>query len=117
MAEAFLSIGDFTSEYQGRLTGGQTATATRLLEVASDHIRSLKSDVNESTAAQVVFEVVRDAITFGALERFSSFQNITGRRQESGTFDEAKKVIDGYLTKQQRQLLGIFTRPAYYFGD
>lgn len=117
MAEPFLSIDDFTEEFQGLLNEGKTATATRLLEAASDHIRDLKPDVNEVQAAQVVFEVVRDAITFGALERFSSFQNITSRRQESGTFDEAKKVIDGYLTKQQRQLLGIYTKPAYYFGD
>ena len=39
----------------------------------------------------------------------SSFQNITSRRQESGTFDEAAKVVDDYLTPRQRRLLGITT--------
>lgn len=117
MANPYLDIAAFTAEYQGALDAGQTATATRLLQVVSDHIRSLKPDVDPGTAAQVVFEVTRDALTYGELERLSSFQNITSRRQEAGTFDEAARAVDGYLTKRHRQLLGIFTRPAYYFGD
>lgn len=117
MAEPFLEIAAFTDEYQGTMTAGEAETAERMLQVVSDHIRTLKADADENAGAQVVFEVVRDALIYGELEKMSSFQNITSRRQEAGTFDEAAKAIDGYLTKRHRQILGIFTRPAYYFGD
>lgn len=117
VADPFLSISEFTAEYQGTLTDGETSTATRLLQVVSDWIRQRKPDADPAAGAQVVFEVVRDAVMYGALEKLSSFQNITSRRQEAGTFDESAKVIDDYLTDRHRHLLGIFTRPAYYFGD
>lgn len=115
--EPFLSIEDFTVEYQGALSEGEEASAERLLQVVSDHIRRLKPDADADAGAQVAFEVVRDALVYGELEKMSSFQNITSRRQEAGTFDEAAKAIDGYLTKRHRQILGIHTKPAYYFGD
>lgn len=107
MAAPFLEISAFTAEYQGALSAGETTTATRLLEVVSDGIRGLKPDVDELAAKQVVFEVVRDVVTYGALGPLSSFQNITSRRQEAGTFDEAAKAVDDYLTARQRKLLGL----------
>ena len=48
----------------------------------------------------------------------SSFQNITSRRQEAGTFDEMAKTVEDLLTPRHKAMLGIATRrPAYYFGD
>lgn len=104
---AFLDIDAFKAEYQGTLSSGETTTATRLLEVVSDGIRALKPDVDGKAAKQVVFEVVRDALMYGHLGPLSSFQNITSRRQEGGTFDEAAKAVDDYLTKRQRRMLGL----------
>ena len=117
MAEPFLSIDAFTGEYQGTLSTGETTTVTRLLQVASDRIRELKSDVDDAAAKQVVFEIVRDAVMYGHLERFSSFQNTTSRRTEAATVDEMSKAVDDLLTGRHRGMLGIYTRPAYYFGD
>lgn len=105
MAAPFLDITAFKVEYPGTLDAGETATASRLLEVVSDGIRGLKPDVDERAAQQVVFEVVRDSVMYGHLGPLSSFQNITSRRQEGGTFDEAAKAVDDYLTKRQRKLL------------
>lgn len=107
MADPFLDIDGFTAEYQGTLSEGETVTAERLLQVVSDSIRALKPDVAAAAAQQVVFEVVRDAVTYGHLGPLSSFTNVTSRRQESGTFDEATRLVDDYLTKRQRRLLGI----------
>ncbi|MGV7585234.1 hypothetical protein PJN38_24230 [Mycobacterium kansasii] len=117
MADPYLSIADFQGEYQGLLTAGQVITATRLLQVASDHIRGLKADADETAAKQVVFELVRDAAKYGDLERLSSFENTTSRRTESGTFDEAVKLLDDYLTDRHKQLLGIplLAAPVYSF--
>lgn len=118
MTAPYLGIGEFEAEYQGSLSAGERVTATRLLQVASDRIRGLKPDADEITAQQVVFEIVRDAASFGHLAKLSSFQNITSRRQEAGTFDEAQKVVDDLLSKAHKRLLGIGgPRPAYYFGD
>lgn len=116
---AFLEIAAFQAEYQGTLSTGETTTATRLLSVVSDRIRELKPDIaDESPAAkQVTFEVVRDAMMFGGLEKLSSFQNITSRRQEAGTFDDAAKAVDDLLTARHRRMLGLYSKPAYYFGD
>ena len=107
MADPFLNIDDFTAEHQGALSAGETTTATRLLQVVSDGIRALKPDVDETAAKQVVFEVVRDTLAYGHLGPLSSFQNITSRRQEGGTFDAAAKAVDDFLTARQRRLLGI----------
>lgn len=112
MADPFLDIAEFTAEYQGTLSAGESTTVGRLLQVVSDWIRGKKPDVNETAAKQVVFEVVRDAVMYGALEKLSSFQNITSRRQESGTFDEAAKIVDDYLTDRHKRLLGIPVRVA-----
>lgn len=112
MANSFLSIAEFTAEYPGTLTAGESTTAARLLQVASDRIRALKPDANEDAAKQVVFEIVRNAAMYGALEGLSSFQNITSRRQESGTFDEATKLVDDYLTDRHKRILGIPLRAA-----
>lgn len=107
MTAPFLSIDDFKAEYQGTLSAGETVTATRLLQVVSDWIRGKKSDVDETAAKQVVFEVVRDAAAYGALERLSQFQNTTSRRTEAGTFDEELKLVDDYLLNRHKRLLGI----------
>lgn len=109
MADPFLSISDFTTEYQGTLTTGEQTTATRLLQVVSDGIRGLKPDVNTTAAEQVVFEVVRDAIMYGDLGPLSEFSNTTSRRSESGKLDESAKMLDDYLTPRQKRYLGITT--------
>lgn len=116
---AFLEIAAFQAEYQGTLSTGETTTATRLLGVVSDRIRELKPDIADDSPAakQVTFEVVRDAMMFGGLEKLSEFENETSKRRERGKFDEATKAIDDLLTPRHRRLLGLFTRPAYYFGD
>lgn len=106
----YLSIGEFTAEYPGALSAGETTTATRLLTVVSDGITALKADVDTLAAKQVVFEVVRDAVMYGHLGPLSSFQNITSRRQEAGTFDEAAKAVDDLLTDRQKRILGISRR-------
>ncbi len=109
--EPFLWIEEFTGEYQGTLSDGETTTATRLLQVVSDGIRGLRPDVDTNAASQVVFEVVRDCMMYGHLGPLSSFQNITSRRQEAGTFDAARAVGD-FLTKRQRKLLGLSSSAA-----
>lgn len=115
----FLSIEAFQAEYPGTLSAGEIATATRLLRVVSDRVRALKSDVDSSAAQQVVFEVVRDAAMYGALEKLSSFQNITSRRQEAGTFDEEAKVVDDYLSPRHKRILGLaaIAVPMFNFPD
>ncbi len=107
MAEPYLSIAEFTAEYPGALGEGETTTATRLLEVASDRVRDLAPNARESAAKQVVFEIVRDAAMYGHLGPLSSFQNITSRRQEGGTFDEMAKAVDDLLTARHKGMLGV----------
>lgn len=116
--DPFLSIVDFAAEYPGTLDNGERTTATRLLQVVSDGIRGLKPDVNEDAAAQVVFEVVRDDLMYGHLGPLSSFQNITSRRTEAGTFDAAAR-INAMLTHRQKSMLGIATtlQPLYNFPE
>lgn len=103
----FLDIDEFADEYQGTLSDGETTTAERLLQVVSDSIRARKPDADPTAAALVVFEVVRDAMTFGHLGPLSSFANITAHRQESGTFDGAVRTSDDFLTARHKHLLGI----------
>lgn len=120
MADPFLSIADFKAEYQGTLTDGESTTAERLLQVASDRIRDLAPNARMTDAQQVVFEVVRDAAMYGHLGPLSSFQNITSRRQEAGTFDEMAKAVEDLLTPRHKAMLGVgiaTRRPVYYFGD
>lgn len=112
MAEPYLSIADFQTEYQGTLDPGEIITAARLLGVASDRVRDLAPDARTADAQQVVFEIVRDAAMYGHLGPLSSFQNITSRRQEGGTFDEMAKAVDDLLTDRHKQILGIARRAA-----
>lgn len=116
---AFLGIEEFEAEYPGTLGEGEQTTATRLLDVVSDRIRELKPDIDDDSPAakQVAFEVTRDALLYGHLGPLSSFQNITSRRQEAGTFDAAAKAVDDLLTARHKKMLGITSRPSYYFGD
>ncbi len=109
MVDPFLEIEAFAAEFQGTLTDGQTATATRLLEVVSDYIRARKPGIagDDPTATQVTFEVVRDAITYGPYERLSSFDNETGKRKESGAFSDAANALDELLTDRHKLMLGI----------
>ena len=51
----YLSIDEFTSQYQGVLSDGETIAADRLLMVISDGIRALKPDADYTAAQQVVF--------------------------------------------------------------
>lgn len=108
----FIDIGEFAVEYPGTLDTGESTTAGRLLTVVSDRIRELKPDVSEEAAKQVVFEVVRDAVMYGHLGPLLSFQNITSRRQEGGTFDEDAKAVDDLLTKRHKRMLGISATAA-----
>ena len=117
MADPYLEIADFETQFGRALSDAETPIAERLLQVVSDWIREHEPGASDFAAEQVVFEVVRDALNFGGYERFSSFENTTAHRTERGTFDYANSVLDGYLTDKHRQLLGIFVRPAYYFGD
>lgn len=110
--DPFLEIADFEQLFDGTLSNAQSEQAELLLQVASDRIRELKSDVDEDAAKQVVFEIARDAVLYGHLEKFSSFQNITSRRQEAGTFDEAAKAVDDLLTDRHKRILGIPLRAA-----
>lgn len=107
MTAPFLSIGEFAAEYQGTLATGERTTAERLLQVASDRVRTLAPNADENTAKQIVFEIVRDAAMYGHLGPLSSFQNITSRRQEAGTFDEMAKAVDDLLTARHRAMLGL----------
>jgi hypothetical protein len=59
-----------------------------------------------TAAALVVFEVVRDAITYGHLGPLSSFTNVGAHREETATFDP-DRPIDDYLSMRQKRLLGI----------
>lgn len=112
MAAPFLSITDFKAEYQGTLSDGESTTATRLLQVASDRIRDLAPNARATDAQQVVFEIVRDAAMYGHLGPLSSFQNITSRRQEGGTFDEMAKAVDDLLTRRHKVMLGLVGKAA-----
>ena len=106
MTDPYMDLAGFTAEY-GSLTAAQQLTATRLLQVASDRIRGLKSDADETAATQVVFEIVRDAMKYGDLEKLSSYQNTTDRRTEQAAFDEAMKVVNDYLSDRHKRTLGI----------
>lgn len=121
MADPFLSIDDFADEFRGDLSDGDTLVATRLLQVVSDWIRDRKADVDPTAAAQVLFEVVRDAANYGEFERLSTFTNTTVNRTEAGSFDNSramvKRVVDDYITDRHKRLLGIPLKaaPAYSF--
>ncbi len=110
----FLSIDDFTDQFGHPLSDAQTAVAERLLQVVSDWIRGQKVDVDPLAAAQVVFEVVRDAANYGELERLSTFTNTTDQRTEAGTFDRFRQlpqsVVEDYVTNRHKRLLGIHLR-------
>ncbi|MGB3484019.1 MAG: hypothetical protein WBB07_17610 [Mycobacterium sp.] len=112
MADPFLDIEAFKAEYPGTLTAGETTTAERLLVVASDRVRDLAPNARTTDAQQVVFEIVRDAAMYGHLGPLSSFQNITSRRQESGTFDDMAKAVDDLLTDRQKKMLGMSRRAS-----
>lgn len=103
----FLSFDDFEAQFGRSLSDAEVAVAGRLLQVVSDWINSRKANVDATAGAQVVFEVVRDALNYGAFERLSQFQNTTTHRTEAGAFDEAMRVIDDYLTLRHKRLLGI----------
>ncbi len=105
--DPFLSIEDFEEQFRRTLDAGQTAIATRLLQVVSDWIWGRKSDVDEDAAAQVVFEVVRDALLYGDFDKLKSFTNTTADRTESGELDAEAKAVNDYLTPRHRLLLGI----------
>lgn len=107
MTAPYLDIDDFTAEYQGTLADGEAVTAERLLQVVSDDIRARKPDADETAAALVVFEVVRDAMSYGHLGPLSSFANISAHREESGTFDGSARASDDYLSARHKRLLGI----------
>lgn len=120
MAAPFLEIADFQADFGRILTVAETLVATRLLQAVSDWIRGQKPDVDPTAAAQVVFEVVRDAVNYGAYERLSSFSNTTANRTEAGMFgrvNEWQQIISDYLTGRHKRLLGIPLRvaPVYHF--
>lgn len=112
MTAPYLDVVDFETEFGRLLTEAETLTATRLLQVVSDWIRGQKSDADVTASVQVVFEVVRDALNYGSFERLTSFQNVTSLRTEAGTFDEAFKVVNDYLTNRHKRLLGIAVAAA-----
>ena len=112
MTDPYLAIGPFTTQFGRALSDAETPVATRLLQVVSDWIRDRKPDARQLDAEQVVFEVVRDALTLGGYERFSSFENTTAHRTERGTFDYAASVLDDFLTDKHKRLLGIPLRAA-----
>jgi hypothetical protein len=112
VTDPYLPLSDFVIQFGRTLSAAETPVATRLLQVVSDWIRARKPDADPDAAEQVVFEVVRDSLEYGDLEKFSSFQNITSRRQEAGTFDPAMKAIDDYLTTKHKRLLGIAATAA-----
>lgn len=105
LSNPILGIDEFETEF-GTLSAAQTATADRLLTLASDYIRGRAPDADQNAAAQVVFEVVRDALNFGAYERLSSFDNETSKRKEQGAFNAAINVNE-LLTVKHKRLLGI----------
>jgi hypothetical protein len=114
--DPFLSIDDFADEFGRALTDAETLVATRLLQVISDWIRGQKVDVDVTAAAQVVWEVVRDAVNYGEFERLSSFSNTTADRVEAGVFDRERQlvqaVIADYVTNRHKRLLGIQLRAS-----
>jgi hypothetical protein len=118
MPYPFLTLTQFGAEF-GTLTSAQSLTADRLLGVVSEYIRARKPDADEGTAAQVVFEIVRDALNFGPYERLSHFENETSKRREAGTFDYAAKVLDELLTDKHKQMLGIarVAEPLFNFPE
>lgn len=114
MADPFMQIAAFEAEF-GPLTDGQTATATRLLQVVSDHIRSLKDDVDTDAATQVVFEVVRDELNYSEYQRLSDYSNTVMHKSETKVFDKGL-AGDDYLSDRQKRFLGIVvSAPAANF--
>lgn len=103
---AFLDIGQFGVEF-GPMSEGQVASATRLLDVVSNYITLRKPDADETAASQVVFEIVRDALNFGAYERLSQFDNETSKRKEAGVFNTAVALLDELLLPKHKRMLGI----------
>lgn len=113
MAEPFLDIGAFESEFGRDLSDGETLTATRLLQVVSDWIRDhAPADVSDGAAEQVVFEVTRDQVNLGQYSAFSSFQNTTAHRTEAGTLKDDDDLLDEIISNRQKRLLGIPLRAA-----
>lgn len=110
MAEPFLSITDFATQF-GSLDAGQTAVATRLLQMTSDWIRANAPSADPTAAAQVVFEVTRDQTNLGEFSPLASFTNITAHRTEAGRFD-LNAVLENVLTNRQKRYLGMALRAA-----
>jgi hypothetical protein len=111
-ADRYLEPDQFAVQFGRTLTDAESLVASRLLQVVSDWIRARKPDADLTAAAQVVFEVVRDALNYGGYERLSKFENTTAQRTEAGTFDESMKVVNDYLTDLHKRLLGIALRAA-----
>jgi hypothetical protein len=107
MAEPFLDIGAFETQFGRDLSDAETPVATRLLQVVSDWIRDNKPDaLDDDPAAQLVtFEVTRDALRYGDFGPLISFSNTVGPRAKSGTFDRGS--IEKFITDRHRRILGI----------
>jgi hypothetical protein len=107
--DPFLEITEFATEFGRDLSAAEQPQAVRLLQVVSDWIRAkAPDDVLDTAAAQVTFEVVRDAINYGEFEPLTSFSNTTSRRTEAGTLRlRGEQAINDYLTPRQKRLLGI----------
>lgn len=97
----------------------ETAQVTPVLEVTSQWIRIRKPDIDDDDAAAkvVVFEVAREALTYGKFRPLSSFQETVGRRQKGGTFDAS--FVEQFITGRHRSMLGLQTvaAPAFNFPD
>lgn len=117
MAAPFLEIADFEIQFGRDLSDAETPVATRVLQVVSDWIRGQKPDADATAAEQVVFEVTRDQINLGQYSAFSSFQNTSSLRTESGTFKDDDDLLDEIISGRHKRLLGIPLRaaPVGYF--
>lgn len=108
MADPFLDVGAFETQFGRDLSDGENAIATRLLQVVSDWIRDNKPDVlDDDQAAQLVtFEVAREALLYGDVGPLVSFSKTVGPRSKSGTFDRGS--IEKFITDRHRRILGIW---------
>jgi hypothetical protein len=91
--------------------------AASLLQVVSDWIRDRKPDIapDDPAAQIVVFEVTREALTYGKYSGLSAFTEIVGHRQKSGTI--RFREIERFIVARHYKMLGlnVSARPRGHF--
>lgn len=99
------------------LTPIEKANAEKLIRLATAWIRKNAPGADETTADDVVLDVVRSAMETGKYSAFVSFSRTVGGVSQSGTLANPGEHV--VFTAFHRELLGIgpALAPRFSFGD